>query len=100
MHRIVKSAVAANLILALIFLYTSFSLWNSVNAGSPYLIASHWSPLGIIASHYVLNENGFVTLSQTLYSYFNTPFWIFWVMVMANLYFIFKLQSSKDTKPN
>ena len=41
MLKIAKIAIVVNLALALLFVYSNFSLWNSVIAEYPYLIASH-----------------------------------------------------------
>lgn len=90
MLKIAKYAIVVNLTLALLFVYSNFSLWNSVNAEYPYLIASHWSPLGISAPHYIIS-NGSFAIVQTIYLYWNIPFWIFWVLLIANLYFILKI---------
>ena len=67
-----------------------------MNAKYPYLIASHWSPLGISAPHYAINADGSYAIVQGIFSYFNSPFWIFWVLLIVNLYFIVKL--SKEVK--
>jgi hypothetical protein len=94
MLKIAKIAIICNSIG-----YTNFSLWELVNGEYPYLIASHWSPLGISAPHYIMN-NGSIAVVQTItiYLYFNTPFWIFWVLLIVNLYLIIKI--SKEAKPN
>jgi hypothetical protein len=101
MLKIAKYAMVFNLIMALIFVYSNFALWNSVNAEYPYLIASNWSPLGISAPHYIITDGSF-SMVQTLYMYFNTPFWVFWVLLIANLYFIVKIskESKKRTQAN
>ncbi len=91
MQKIVRNVLIANIVLTLIFLYTNISLWNAVNGTPPYHIESHWSPIGIIASHYTLDNNGFTSVDQTLYSYFNTPFWIFWLLLIVNMYAVIKL---------
>lgn len=90
MHKIVKYAMATNLIVGLVFIYSNLTLWNLVNAESPYLIASHWSPLGIVATHYIINDGTF-SMVQTLFLYFNTPFWIFWMLMVVNLIFLLML---------
>lgn len=87
MLKMVKYAIAVNLLLALLFVYSNFSLWSLVNAEYPYLIASHWGPLGISAPHYVITDGSFAIV-QTVFLYFNTPFWIFWVLLVVNLLFI------------
>ncbi len=95
MHKIAKYAIVINILLALIFVYSNFSLWASVNGDNNYIIASHWSPLGISAPHYIFDNNK-VSIVQTVYSYFNTPFWIFWLLLIVNLYLTAKL--GKETK--
>ena len=87
MQRIAKIALVVNAIVALLFAYSNFSLWSLVNTEYPYLIASHWSPLGISAPHYIINDSS-ISIVQTLYLYFNTPFWIFWVLLTVDLFFI------------
>jgi hypothetical protein len=105
MHRILKYAIVTNILLALLFVYSNFSLWSLVNAEYPYLIASHWGLLGISAPHYAINADGSIAVVQGIFLYFNSPFWIFWVLLIVNLYFILKLntevkelsQNSKST---
>ena len=105
MNRILKYAIVTNILLALLFVYSNFSLWSLVNAEYPFLIASHWSSLGINAQHYAINADGSIEVVQGIFSYFNSPFWIFWVLLIVNLYFILKLntevkelsQNSKST---
>ncbi len=97
MHKIAMYAIATNLIVSLVFIYSNFTLWNSVNGESPYVIASHWSPLGIIATHYVINDGSYSMLT-TFYSYFNYPFWLFFVAIAANLYFVYKLSKKSKTQ--
>jgi hypothetical protein len=100
MHKIAKYAIVVNIIIALIFVYSNFALWSLVNAEYPYLITSHWSPLGISAPHYVINNDGSIAQLQTVYSYFNSPFWIFWVLLVANLYFILKISGKVKQTSN
>jgi hypothetical protein len=95
MHKMAKYAMVVNIIIAAIFVYSNFSLWSLVNAEYPYLIASHWSPLGISAPHYIITDGSFSSV-QTVFLYFNTPFWVFWALLMANLYFIVRI--SKESK--
>ena len=98
MLKIAKIAIVVNLTLASLFVYSNFSLWNSVNAEYPYLIASHWTPLGINAPHYAINNDGTIAVIQGIFLYFNTPFWIFWVLLIANRYFIIRIR--KQTSHN
>jgi len=98
MLKIVKYALAINIIIVLIFVYSNLSLWSIVNGKYPYLIASHWSPYLISAPHYFIN-NGSIAVTQTIYLYFNAPFWVFWVLLITNLYFILKIgREARETK--
>lgn len=99
MHKIAKYAIATNLIVGLIFIYCNLTLWDSVNAESPYVIASHWSPLGIVATHYVISD-GSISMLDALYLYFNFPFWLFFVALAVNLYVIYKLSKEQSTTQN
>ncbi len=94
MLKLVKYAIIVNLFLGILFIYANFTLWSLVNAEYPYLIASHWSPLGIVAPHYILNDNS-IAMVQTDFLYWNTPFWIFFLLLAVNLIFIAKLAKSK-----
>ena len=95
MLKIVKYAIVINVLLAFLFIYSNFTLWNLVNSYDNILVISHWSPLGISAPHYKYS-NGSLAIVQTVYFYWNTPFWIFWVLLIVNLYFIVRL--TKDVK--
>jgi len=97
MQRIVRYALIINLILACAFVYSNLSLWSFVNAEYPYLVSSHWSPLGIVAPHYQYAD-GNISLIQTPFLAFNYPFWIFWIMLAINLGFIIKLGRNKEAK--
>ena len=97
MDKIVTYAIVINIILALVFVYSNFSLWNFVNAEYPVLVASHWSPFGIVAPHYQYAD-GNISLIQTPFLAFNYPFWIFWTMLAINLGFIIKLGRNKEAK--
>jgi hypothetical protein len=97
MYKIAKYAIAINLIAGLIFIYSNFALWSLVNGEYPYVIASHWSPLGIVAPHYVISDGSF-SMTQTLYLYFNSPFWLFWVLMIANIFFILRISKDANRK--
>jgi hypothetical protein len=96
MKKLVKYSIIANIFLGLLFVYANYALWDSVNAEYPYLIASHWSPLGIVAPHYILNDNT-IAMVQTAFLYWNTPFWIFFLLMAVNLYFVIKLARTKES---
>jgi len=95
MLKIAKYAIITNILLALLFIYSNFTLWDLVNGSSTtLLITSHWNPLLVTAMHHSY-VNGIFSTAQTVFSYDNTPFWIFWIVIVANLYFIVKLSKGK-----
>ncbi len=95
MHKIIKYAIITNLLLAVLFVYSNLTLWELVNSEYPYLISSHWSPSGIGAPHYIINNDSF-SIVQTIYMYFNTPFWIFWMLMIVNLYFRLRISTEAN----
>ncbi len=97
MHKIAKIALALNLILGLLFLISSFSLWLSVNSEYPYLTVSHWSPFMVVASHYYVNADGTFDIAQGIFLSWNFPFWIFLILLIVNLYFIIKISKAQQS---
>jgi hypothetical protein len=95
MLKILKYAIVTNLLLAILFLYSNFALWNLVNTNNPrLLITDNWNPL-IVATRQYNYVEGIFSMDQTVNSYINTPFWIFFVALGINLYFIYRLSKQK-----
>ena len=97
MLKLVKYSIVTNIILGLLFIYTNYTIWNAVNGTDTILIISHWGPIGISASHYAY-FNGSLSIGQAIFWYLNTPFWLFWGLLIVNLFFILKLQRRNETK--
>jgi hypothetical protein len=96
MLKIAKIAIVVNVLLALLFIYSNLSLWTSINGkGLSLLIASYWNPIGVSAMHYSYVNGDFTTV-QAIFHYWNFPFWIFFVAIAVNLYFIYKLSGRKN----
>ncbi len=95
MLKIAEYAIITNILLALLFLYSNFTLWDLVNGNSTtLLITSHWNPLKVTAMHHSY-VNGIFSTAQTVFSYDNTPFWIFFILLAVNLFFLLKLSKDK-----
>ncbi len=91
MIKIVKYAIIVNIILGLVFVYSNLSLWSQINGNSTSLIiSSSWNPFTVSAMHYSY-LNGVFSAVQTIFFYYNIPFWLFFVAIAVNLYFIVKL---------
>jgi predicted RND superfamily exporter protein len=46
-----------------------------------------------------VNGNNYVGIGSDVLM-LNVPFWLFFIAIAVNLYFIFRLQRSKETKQN
>jgi hypothetical protein len=95
MKKVVVFAVAVNLVLGVIFVFSNFSIWYDINSSYPTVTVLQWSPSLITAPHYVILEDG-TAMVQRIYSYFNFPFWIFFALMATNLLFIAWLAKNKS----
>jgi hypothetical protein len=96
MLKIAKYAIAANVLVGLLFVLSSYFIWAEVNRWSVWNIASKWSPI-LITAYRIPNAP---TVLMPVGPLLNFPFILFWVMFAVNLYFIIRLQRSKETKSN
>jgi hypothetical protein len=90
-----KLMVKINVLLGLLYGVSSYVLWMSVNQWVDWNVASNWSPL--LITPYRIPD--LPTVEMPLSSLLNIPFVLFWIMFALNLYFLFRLQRSKETKP-
>lgn len=97
MLKLVKYAIVTNIALSLLFIYFNYTIWDLFrgnNLAHSHIISSSWNPLTInIVFHGVFNGS-FETV-QGIFTYFNTPYLLFWILMVTNMYFILKLQRSK-----
>lgn len=82
-----KLMIFVNALLGLLFVAFNF-LYSSLATGDHRAL---WSPLSL--TFYNVHSIGDIGLS-----YPNFAFYFFWILMIINLYFIFKLQQSKETK--
>jgi len=90
MHKIAKIAILTNSVLVLLFVYSSFWLWDLVRSNESHLVTSSWGPFSVLVRWFGYDGSAV----QTFWFYNNYPFWIFIVLVVANLFFI--LMMSKE----
>jgi hypothetical protein len=91
-----KVMILVNVLLSLLYVYSSYEVWNNVNNWSNDNVASNWAPT-LISPHFISS----VIIPPMVYtSLVNTPFILFWIIFAVNLYFILELQRSKETKQN
>jgi hypothetical protein len=95
MYKQLKLMIFVNALLGLLYAFFSFSLWDDVNRLFNLGYGTQWSVLKVTA--FPIAESIHMVPVQQMN---NIPFWIFWIMFAANLYFIIKLERSKEEKQN
>jgi hypothetical protein len=84
-----KLMFLVNVVLGLLFAYSNYYIWNVLNNIRGLSFGyTNWSALLI----QVDTGMGFLT------PIINFPFIIFWVLLITNLYFIYRLERSKEAK--
>ncbi len=83
-NKLVACVFVFNVLMALAFVYSNSSLWDSVNTTYPTMTVSQWSPFSIHVMYYHYAD-GMLSVVQGIFLYFNYPFWLFWVTMMGNL---------------
>lgn len=84
----IRAIIVFNVALALFYCWYNFFMWAEFN--SHEFVKSHWDILSV-----------WVTLGpgvKGIVIMFNVPFWLFWVSMAVNMYYIVKLQKSKETQ--
>jgi len=92
-YKQLKPMILVNVLLGLLYAFFSFSLWEDVNRLFNVGYGTQWSALKVTAFP-VAESIHMVPVQQMS----NIPFWIFWIMLAANLYFIIKLERDRETK--
>jgi len=87
--------ILVNVLLGLLYAFFSFSLWGDVNRLFNVGYGTQWSALKVTA--FPIAESIHMVPIQQMN---NIPFWIFWIMLAANLGFIIKLERGRDAKQN
>jgi hypothetical protein len=98
MLKIAKYAIIANLLIALIFIYSNITLWDSINSNNPNIVTSHWSPLFVTSMHHYLKPDGTYVSVQGIFESLNSPFLIFWALLIVNLLFVLRLGMQKESR--
>ena len=93
-----KLIILVNALLMLLFVLSEYSIGNELNSYPNDLRYIRWSPFVIQDVHAGALINGnWVAVGATTLT-INFPFWLFFVAIAVNLYFMFRLQRSKETK--
>jgi hypothetical protein len=93
--RQLKLMILANVVLALLYVFSSYVIWNTINEWGNF-VKIIWSPLYVtpIPTASIAYYIGSTQPTQLL----NIPFLLFWVIFATNLCFIIWLYRSKETK--
>ncbi len=100
MQKIVKYTIIINIALSLLFAYFNYVIWNLFNGNNiahSSIITSGWNPFFISVMFHSYSNGNFDTM-QTVFSYINTPFLLFWILMAVNMAVILKLQSVNKTE--
>jgi len=92
MSRQLKVIILVNVVIAVLFCYFNYGNWTLLNdeeAGLP--ISSEWGPVWIRVQPKPFGYG------DTTVMFPNYPLMLFWLSTIINLYFIIKLQKSKET---
>ena len=87
MHRLVKYALVVNLVLSLLLVISNFVLDNMLSGGHMVLWGSIW--LTVFNAH---------AIGDIGVKYPNFPFFLFWILLVVNLFFI--LMMSREMMKN
>ena len=88
--------IAVNALLIFSFLIANYALWNMVNSNT-HLGHTVMNPLNVIESMWGDVVDGEIYRIDGMGIMPNFPFWLFFVAIAINMYFIFRLQRTKET---
>jgi len=89
-----KIMVLVNASLGLLYVISSYWIWTELDKWAKWNIAANWNPLSIIPYHIPNTPQ----IQMPISPLYNLPFIIVCLMLVINLYFVFQLQRSKETR--
>ncbi len=92
--------IIVNIVLLLLIGLGDYGIGNEFNNYPNDLRYIRWSPFMIQDSHAYTFLNGNLVGIGGDVLMLNFPFWLFLIAIAMNLYFLFRLQKSKETKQN
>jgi hypothetical protein len=101
MNRKLILMIAVNVVLALLYVFSSYALWSSISGWSYWEATASWSPLYVTPTYpQVMGSRAYYIGASIPMQLLNIPFLLFWVMFATNLFFITWLYRSKEKKLN
>jgi hypothetical protein len=99
MHKQLKLMVLANVFLSLLYVYTNYTIWTALSEPTAWFYWFHYNALSIDYRK-VFIINGQMEGFNGNFDLPNFPFLLFFRAIAVNMYFIYSLQRSKETKQN
>ncbi len=93
-----KLIILVNALLILLFVLSEYQIGSELNSYPNDLRYIRWSPFDIQDSHAYTFVNGNLVGIGGHVLMLNFPFWLFFAAIAINMYFIYRLQRSKETK--
>lgn len=98
MHNIVKYAIVTNLIVALLFVWTSYAIASDFSEYPNDLVMVRWNFFGWFDIYHAGGlVNGEFQPVGAHHLWFDFPFWLFFVALFLNFCFLWRL--SRTVKP-
>jgi len=97
MQKQFKLMILANVFLSLLYVYTNYLIWASFSESTAWFHSIHFDPF-IIDYYKDYFVNGQMMGYNGKFNLVNYPFWLFFIAIAVNIYFMYRLQRSKETK--
>lgn len=94
-----RNIFVINAVLLLLFVLANYAVWDMVNSNT-HLGHTSMNPINIVESMWGDVVDGNVERIDGLSIMFNFPFWLFFVSVAVNLFFIFKQNKKANVQTN
>jgi hypothetical protein len=98
MLRKLMPVIVVDAILILLFVIGNYSIWDELNSEPNMLRSVKFGPYWIQDSHMGSLVNGSFSPVNGIVVILNFPFWLFFVTLAVNLYFMTKLAKTKTTE--
>ncbi len=92
MHKWFALMILFNIVIGIVFVFSNYFVWNTVNQSSYY--STDWGPINVeIVPKPSINGE---PTPQIAFLIFNYPFWLFWVAMIGNLIFMTMYAKGKE----
>ena len=99
MWRKLAPIITVNVLLGLTFILSNYDLWDFAQSSTGLVQLVQFDPFWIRTIQLGALVNGqIMPVNAVTAPYFNLPFWTFFVTIAVNMFFIYRLQRSKETK--